>query len=58
MPPGVSYDATRATAYVGPVTDSGVVATPSGNQRVWSIDPSAVDDLEKPASTSPEAAPL
>jgi len=41
-----------------PFTDSGVVATPSGNQRVWSIDPTAVDDLEKPASTSPEAAPL
>jgi len=41
-----------------PFTDSGVVATPSGNQRVWRIDPTAVDDEQKPASTSPEAAPL
>jgi class 3 adenylate cyclase len=39
-----------------PFTDSGVVATPSGNQRVWRIDPSAVDQ-QKPATT-PEAAPL
>jgi len=41
-----------------PFTDSGVVSTPSGNQRVWSIDPTAVDDMEKSAPTSPEAAPL
>lgn len=41
-----------------PFTDSGVVSTPSGNQRVWSIDPTAVDDIEKSAPTSPEAAPL
>jgi len=41
-----------------PFTDSGVVSTPSGNQRVWSIDPTAVDDIEKGAPTSPEAAPL
>ena len=41
-----------------PFTDSGVVSTPSGNQRVWRIDPTAVDDQEKPAATSPEAAPL
>jgi len=41
-----------------PFTDSGVVSTPSGNQRVWSIDPTAVDDEQTPASTSPEAAPL
>ena len=41
-----------------PFTDSGVVSTPSGNQRVWRIDPTAIDDEQKPASTSPEAAPL
>jgi class 3 adenylate cyclase len=41
-----------------PFTDSGVVSTPTGNQRVWRIDPTAVDDEQKPASTSPEAAPL
>lgn len=41
-----------------PFTDSGVVSTPSGNQRVWRIDPTAVDDQEKSATTSPEAAPL
>jgi class 3 adenylate cyclase len=40
-----------------PFTDSGVVSTPSGNQRVWRIDPTAVDE-QKPATTSPEAAPL
>ncbi|MES1212694.1 MAG: adenylate/guanylate cyclase domain-containing protein, partial [Leifsonia sp.] len=41
-----------------PFTDSGIVSTPSGNQRVWRIDPTAIDDEEKPAPTSPEAAPL
>ena len=41
-----------------PYTDSGVVETSSGFQRVWRIDPTAVDDQEKTATTTPEAAPL
>lgn len=39
-----------------PFTDSGVVETAVGTQRVWRIDPSEIDD--EPASTSSAAAPL
>lgn len=39
-----------------PFTDSGVIDTAAGSQRVWRIDPSAVDD--EPAPTAPAAAPL
>ncbi|MEP6844093.1 MAG: adenylate/guanylate cyclase domain-containing protein [Pseudolysinimonas sp.] len=40
-----------------PFADSGVVVTPSGTQRVWRIDPTAIDN-EQASTTSPEAAPL